>query len=209
MALLVLLVRGPRLHPLLAERALAPCTPPSPWPWWPAWWWAPWPSSTRLCMVGGIRDAVLFRDWHLLWGFIAILVAALIGNLITRQHSTLSFAGQPVAHTDGLWNALGMAAGRLRLSVLLGGCPLRQLILAGSGNSDSAVTVLGMLVGAACVPQFQPGLFGRWPHGQRQDRCDRRPGGSGGHRLAEHPKTAENREKLIGRNLTWRKITVW
>ena len=26
-------------------------------------------------------------------------------------------------------------------SVLLGGCPLRQLILAGEGNTDSAVTV--------------------------------------------------------------------
>ena len=34
-------------------------------------------------------------------------------------------------------------------SVLLGGCPLRQLILAGSGNADSAVTVFGMIVGAA------------------------------------------------------------
>ena len=34
-------------------------------------------------------------------------------------------------------------------SVLLGGCPLRQLILAGQGESDSAVTVLGMMCGAA------------------------------------------------------------
>ena len=34
-------------------------------------------------------------------------------------------------------------------SVLLGGCPLRQLVLAGSGNGDSAVTVLGMMAGAA------------------------------------------------------------
>ena len=34
-------------------------------------------------------------------------------------------------------------------SVLLGGCPLRQLILAGEGNTDSAVTVTGFIVGAA------------------------------------------------------------
>ena len=33
--------------------------------------------------------------------------------------------------------------------VLLGGCPLRQLVLSGEGNSDSAVTVLGLIVGAA------------------------------------------------------------
>ena len=30
---------------------------------------------------------------------------------------------------------------------VLGGCPLRQLILAGEGNTDSAVTVFGMIVG--------------------------------------------------------------
>ena len=34
-------------------------------------------QKTRLCMVGGIRDAVLFKDFYLLWGFIAIIVAAL------------------------------------------------------------------------------------------------------------------------------------
>jgi YedE family putative selenium metabolism protein len=43
-------------------------------------------------------------------------------------------------------------------SVLLGGCPLRQLILAGEGNGDSAVTVLGMIVGAAFAHNF--GLAG-------------------------------------------------
>ncbi|MBQ1265018.1 MAG: YeeE/YedE family protein, partial [Oscillospiraceae bacterium] len=34
-------------------------------------------------------------------------------------------------------------------SVLLGGCPLRQLILAGEGSGDAAVTVFGMMAGAA------------------------------------------------------------
>ena len=33
---------------------------------------------TRLCMVGGIRDLVLFREWKLLMGFLAILVSALV-----------------------------------------------------------------------------------------------------------------------------------
>ena len=110
-------------------------------------------QKTRLCMVGGIRDAMLFKDFYLLWGFIAIIVAALIGNLITGNF-TLGFAGQPVAHTDGLWNALGMVLVGFA-SVLLGGCPLRQLILAGSGNSDSAITVLGLFVGAAFCHNFK------------------------------------------------------
>ena len=43
-------------------------------------------------------------------------------------------------------------------AVLAGGCPLRQLILAGQGSSDSAVTFLGMLVGAAFAHNF--GLVG-------------------------------------------------
>ena len=43
-------------------------------------------------------------------------------------------------------------------SVLLGGCPLRQLILAGEGNADSAITVLGMIAGAATSHNF--GLAG-------------------------------------------------
>ena len=38
--------------------------------------------------------------------------------------------------------------------VLLGGCPLRQLILAGEGNSDSTITVLGLLAGAAFCHNF-------------------------------------------------------
>jgi uncharacterized membrane protein YedE/YeeE len=37
---------------------------------------------------------------------------------------------------------------------LLGGCPFKQLVLAGSGNSDSVVTVLGMTAGAALMHNF-------------------------------------------------------
>ena len=109
-------------------------------------------QRSRLCMVGGIRDAMMFKDWHLLMGFAAIFVAVLIGNLIVGAFNP-GFAGQPVAHTDGVWTFLGMALVGLG-SVLLGGCPLRQLILAGSGNSDSSMAVLGMVVGAAFCHNF-------------------------------------------------------
>lgn len=109
-------------------------------------------QRTRLCMVGGIRDAVMFQDFYLISGFIAIAVFAFIGNAVAGK-LMIGFAGQPVAHTDGLWNFLGMALAGWA-SILLGGCPLRQLILAGSGNSDSAVSVLGMIVGAAFCHNF-------------------------------------------------------
>ncbi|MCF6462866.1 YedE family putative selenium transporter [Clostridium sp. Cult1] len=109
-------------------------------------------QKTRLCMVGGTRDMIMFKDNYLLAGFLAILVFAFIGNLIFGYFNP-SFADQPVAHTDGLWNFLGMALVGWG-SVLLGGCPLRQLILAGEGNADSSVTVMGSLVGAAIAHNF-------------------------------------------------------
>jgi YedE family putative selenium metabolism protein len=115
-------------------------------------------QRTRLCMVGGIRDVVLFRQWKLLAGFIAILVSALLCNLLLTAvtpgtYFTLGFAGQPVAHTDGLWNALGMFLAGFGC-VMLGGCPLRQLVLTGEGNTDSAITVVGLMAGAAFAHNF-------------------------------------------------------
>ncbi len=109
-------------------------------------------QKTRLCMVGGTRDMIMFKDSYLLSGFLAILIFAFIGNLILGYFN-LGFAEQPVAHTDGLWNFLGMVLVGWG-SVLLGGCPLRQLILAGEGNADSAVTVMGSLIGAAIAHNF-------------------------------------------------------
>ena len=115
-------------------------------------------QRTRLCMVGGIRDAILFREFKLLLGFVAILVSALVMNLIftaatPETYFTLGFEGQAVAHMDGLWNALGMLLVGFAC-VLLGGCPLRQLVLAGEGNTDSALTVVGLLLGAAFAHNF-------------------------------------------------------
>ena len=113
-------------------------------------------QKSRMCMVAGIRDLVLFKDWKLLLGFVTIIVTALIGNLLTGNFH-LGFSGQPIAHSAHLWNFMGMLIVGLG-SVLLGGCPLRQLILTGEGNTDSAVTVLGYIVGAAFAHNF--GLAG-------------------------------------------------
>ncbi|MCR4772539.1 MAG: YedE-related selenium metabolism membrane protein [Oscillospiraceae bacterium] len=105
-------------------------------------------QKSRMCMVGGLRDAVMFRDFNLLSGFAVLFVTVLVGNLILGKFSGFSSYLQPIAHASQLWNLLGMVMVGWG-SVLLGGCPLRQLILAGEGSGDSAVTVLGMIVGAA------------------------------------------------------------
>ncbi|EOD01185.1 YedE family putative selenium transporter [Caldisalinibacter kiritimatiensis] len=111
-------------------------------------------QRTRLCTAGGIRDAFLIKDYHFLWGLIGIFAFSLIGNLIFNPAGfKIGFVDQPVAHNDFIWNFLGMTLTGLT-AVLLGGCPLRQTILASEGDADSAITVIGFIVGAAFAHNF-------------------------------------------------------
>lgn len=110
-------------------------------------------QKSRICMVGGMRDAFLFHDFHLLSGFAVIFVTILVGNVILGNFKGFSAYLQPIAHSAQLWNLLGMTVSGWGC-VLLGGCPLRQLILSGEGNGDSAVTVFGMIAGAAVAHNF-------------------------------------------------------
>ena len=115
-------------------------------------------QRTRFCMIAGIRDLILFKETKMLWGFVAVIIAAMLANFALgafagKAFFKLGFAAQPIAHTDALWNILGLFLAGFAC-VLLGGCPMRQLVLAGEGNSDSAVTLLGLLVGAAFAHNF-------------------------------------------------------
>lgn len=107
---------------------------------------------TRMCTAGSFRDIIMFKDFTLFTGIFATLVGAFIMNMVFGSFN-MGFAEQPIAHTDGLWNFLGMVVVGFG-AILLGGCPLRQLVLAGEGNIDSAITVLGLLVGAAFAHNF-------------------------------------------------------
>ncbi len=109
-------------------------------------------QRSRFCTMGAIRDFVLFRQTHLLSGFVALIVTALVFNFAAGQFKA-GFEGQPVAHTMHLWNFAGMALSGLAYC-LAGGCPGRQLFLAGEGDGDAAVFVLGMIVGAAFGHNF-------------------------------------------------------
>ncbi len=109
-------------------------------------------QRTRLCTMGAFRDVLLFKDFHLFSGIAALFLFALAGNLLFGSFNP-GFAGQPVAHTDSVWNFLGMGIVGLA-AVLAGGCPMRQLILTGEGNTDAAVTVFGLVFGAAVMHNF-------------------------------------------------------
>lgn len=103
-------------------------------------------QRSRMCLSGGVRDYILVRDTSLLKIYGVMFLAALLGNLAFGFFK-LSFANQPLAHTMHVWNFLGLYAVGLA-ATLAGGCPLRQLIMAGEGNTDAMWCVAGMLAGA-------------------------------------------------------------
>ncbi|MBM3141651.1 MAG: YedE-related selenium metabolism membrane protein [Chloroflexi bacterium] len=109
-------------------------------------------QRSRFCTVGAIRDMILLRDSHLLNGIAALIVAAFITNLVLGQFHP-GFENQPVAHSNGWWNFGGMALAGLAFT-LAGGCPGRQLFLAGEGDGDAAIFVFGMIVGAGFAHNF-------------------------------------------------------
>ncbi|MHB1355546.1 MAG: YedE family putative selenium transporter [Anaerolineae bacterium] len=113
-------------------------------------------QRSRFCTMGALRDVILMKDTHLLSGVIALVTVAFGLNLILGQFK-LGFAAQPVAHSSYLWNFLGMTLSGMAFA-LAGGCPGRQLFLAGEGDSDAAIFVLGMISGAAIAHNF--GLAG-------------------------------------------------
>jgi len=122
-------------------------------------------QRSRFCTMGALRDLILFGQTHLLSGFLSLLICACIANVVLGQFY-LGFTGQPVAHNLHVWNFLGMALAGLAFA-LAGGCPGRQLFLAGEGDTDASVFVLGMIAGAAFAHNF--GLAsspkGLGPHG--------------------------------------------
>jgi len=102
---------------------------------------------TGFCTIGWIRRSVFGGERRLLFGALAFVLAAFLVKLAGGAVKP-GFAAQPVAHSDHLWNFLGMLLAGLAFT-LAGGCPGRQLVAAGEGNADAGVFVLGSLAGAA------------------------------------------------------------
>jgi YedE family putative selenium metabolism protein len=109
-------------------------------------------QRTRFCTIGAIRDIILLKDLHLFTGVAALIVFGFLTNLILGQVN-FGLSAQPIAHSSHLWNFLGMVLAGLAFT-MAGGCPGRQVILAGEGDSDSAMFVLGMIFGAAFAHNF-------------------------------------------------------
>ncbi len=110
-------------------------------------------QGSRFCITGSIRDILLMgRRAPLLWGGALFLCTALAVNLSTGRFNP-GFAGQPGSHQEYLWSFLGMVLVGW-FSVIIGGCPFRQLVKSGEGDTDAAIAVAGMFLGGAIVQSW-------------------------------------------------------
>ncbi|MEI6858953.1 MAG: YedE family putative selenium transporter [Shewanella sp.] len=108
--------------------------------------------KSEFCFSSAIAKAIFKKEFMHFFGILALLITVLIGNIVLGNFK-LSFISQPIAHTDGVFNFLGMLIVGWG-SVMLRGCPFRQLVKAGGGNGNSGIVILGFLIGAAIAHNF-------------------------------------------------------
>ncbi len=108
-------------------------------------------SATGFCAISAARQ-VYGAPRAMLIGALCLIVGYAVVALVDGKFK-LGFEGQPAAHSDHLFGILGLALVGLT-GVLAGGCPVRQIVLAGEGNGDAFLTVVGLLLGGALCQSF-------------------------------------------------------
>ncbi|MBI4651091.1 YedE-related selenium metabolism membrane protein [Candidatus Desantisbacteria bacterium] len=108
-------------------------------------------QRSRFCVTGSIRNFLLAGDTLLLQGLFMLLLGAIIISILTNNFEIILYRTE--FQNEYLWGFLGMLLVGWA-SVYAGGCPFRQLILAGEGDTDAGICILGMLFGGAIVQNF-------------------------------------------------------
>jgi YedE family putative selenium metabolism protein len=106
-------------------------------------------QRSGLCVTGAVRNFCLARERTLLNGLLTAFLLAVIFSAFLGQFNW-GMTGQPASHLSHGWTFLAMTLVGLA-SVLIDGCPFRQLIKAGQGDVDAGIATLGMLLGGALV----------------------------------------------------------
>ncbi|MBI5665445.1 MAG: YedE-related selenium metabolism membrane protein [Nitrospirae bacterium] len=113
------------------------------------------------CITGGLARLFLWgpkevygcpKSTGLLLAIGSFFLTALFANLLTGQFS-FDLTAQAGLSGNYLWDMLGMGLVGFG-SVLIKGCPFRQLVLSGQGDTDAGAAVMGMLVGGALVQNW-------------------------------------------------------
>lgn len=118
-------------------------------------------QRSRFCITGNIGNFLMARDYKMASGVFAMLGSAFLVSLLTGSFHP-GIEGQPGSNLAYGWSFLGMGLVGVT-SVMIGGCPFRQVVLASQGSSDAAAAVLGMLGGAAIVQTWGIGSTNAGP----------------------------------------------
>jgi hypothetical protein len=109
-------------------------------------------QRSKFCVSGSLRNFFLTRNARQLGGLLLLFVAAFGVNIAAGLFQP-GLYDQPGSHLDWGWAATGMFLVGLG-AVLIGGCPFRQLVMAGEGDTDAGAAVLGMLVAGGLVQSW-------------------------------------------------------
>ena len=107
-------------------------------------------QRSRFCSIGGFRDFFLARDTYLLRGFLGVLIGAAAGFIVFKllggkiEGFPLGMDLPPAAALIAM--IIG-AAGLGFCSVLAGGCPTRQHVMAAEGKESAVFYLVGFYVG--------------------------------------------------------------
>ncbi len=116
-------------------------------------------QRSKFCFMAAWRNLFLMRNTSVFSGAVALFGAALIVNLVLGQ---THFGKHVVGAPDYLWNFMGLLVVGIG-ATFLGGCPFRQLVRASQGNSGAALSVFGMVVGAALAHNMHIAAMRRPP----------------------------------------------
>jgi YedE family putative selenium metabolism protein len=103
-------------------------------------------SATGFCAISACRQ--VFSPGKTMLVATGALIAAYAAVLAVTGKLKPGFTGQPAAHGDALASFLAMALVGLA-GAFAGGCPVRQVVMAGEGNGDAFVAVVGIAFGAS------------------------------------------------------------
>jgi len=131
-------------------------------------------QRSGFCSIGGFRDFFIFRHTRLLYGYLALISGAFIGYLVfslltpsalggffwVLHNGLIPVPGAPANLSVAAYIILaivgGIAVGLIGL--LLGGCPLRQVVMTSEGNMKSLVFVIGMCAGSVIYAAWISGV---------------------------------------------------
>ena len=107
-------------------------------------------QRSRFCVISGIRDAFLIRNFHRIKGLLGLIIGAVLGFTVFKFMGG-DLPGFPapiqIQATGYLIATVIGGVGMGFFSVLAEGCPFRQHVMAAEGRQSAAFYMIGFYLG--------------------------------------------------------------